>query len=240
MYLIYAVARKEFISFFDSLIGYILLVLFLGFSGFFTWIYGTDVFLNGQASLRPFFSIAYWSLFFFIPAITMRLFAEENKVGTIEILLTKTLSDIQLIIGKFLAAWALIGVALIFTFPYCITIANLGNLDNAEVIFGYMGLMLLSGAYIAIGLFFSSTTNNQIVAFLSSLSVSLLFQIIFDVLSENNQGILGNLFYFMGFSAHFNSITRGVLDIGDVFFFFSIIIIFLLASQYKFIQRKKA
>jgi len=102
------ICRKELRSFFDSLIAYILLVLFLGFSGFFTWMYGSDIFLVGQTTLRGFFSVAYWSLFFFIPALTMRLLAEEKKTGTIELLLTKAVSDRQVVLGKFLGTLALV------------------------------------------------------------------------------------------------------------------------------------
>src|SRR5579872_368419 len=108
---IWVIARRELASFFDSLIAYILLVLFLGFSGFFTWLYGSDIFLVGQASLQSFFGVAYWTLFFFIPAITMRLLAEERKTGTIELLLTKAISDRQVVTGKFLAAFLLIVIA---------------------------------------------------------------------------------------------------------------------------------
>ncbi|MCA6414065.1 MAG: ABC transporter permease subunit, partial [Cytophagales bacterium] len=178
---IWIIANKELGSFFDSLIAYILLTLFLGFSGFFTWMYGNDIFLVGQTTLRGFFNIAYWSLFFFIPALTMRLLAEERKTGTIELLLTKAVTDRQVVIGKFLAALLLVVVALFFTLPYVITLANIGNLDQGEVICGYLGLLLISASYVSIGLYASSITNNQIVAFLTALFIGLFFHIIFGV-----------------------------------------------------------
>ncbi len=137
---IWILTKREFRSFFDSLIAYIMLVLFLGISGFFTWLFGSDVFLVGQASLRAFFSIGYWTLFFFIPALTMRLLAEEIRSGTIELLLTRAITDRQVIVGKFLSTFLLIAVALVFTLPYVITIGSIGNLDFGAVICGYLGL----------------------------------------------------------------------------------------------------
>ena len=136
MKLVWIITKRELRSFFDSLIAYILLVLFLGFSGLFTWLYGSDIFMVGQASLQSFFGIAYWTLFFFIPALTMRLLAEEKRSGTLELLLTKAVSDRQIVVGKFLAALFLILIALAFTLPYVITLSNIGNLDNGGVFCG--------------------------------------------------------------------------------------------------------
>ncbi len=129
----WTITKRESQAFFDSLIAYIMLVAFLGFSGFFTWLYGSDVFFVGQASLQSFFSIAYWTLFFFIPAITMRMLAEEKKTGTIELLLTKAVTDRQVVVGKFLACLLLIVIALAFTLPYYITVAYLGNVDHGAI-----------------------------------------------------------------------------------------------------------
>src|SRR4030066_707263 len=162
---IWIITKRELNSFFDSLIAIIMIVLFLGFSGFFTWISGSDIFLVGQASLRSFFGIAYWTLFFFIPALTMRLIAEEKKSGTIEMLLTKPVTDRQVILGKYLATIILIAVALVLTLPYVITISSIGNLDAGGTICGYLALLLISAAYASIGIFTSSITTNQIVAF---------------------------------------------------------------------------
>ena len=137
---IWIIAKRELNSFFDSLIAFIMIILFLGFSGFFTWISGSDIFMIGQASLQSFFSIAYWTLFFFIPALTMRLIAEEKKTGTIEMLLTKAVTDRQVILGKYLATLILIAIALLFTLPYVITISKLGDIDTGGVICGYPGI----------------------------------------------------------------------------------------------------
>ncbi len=237
MHTIWVITKRELQSFFDSLIAYIMLVLFLGFSGFFTWLYGSDIFLTGQASLESFFGIAFWTLFFFIPALTMRLLAEEKKTGTIEMLLTKAVTDREVVIGKFLATFLLITVALAFTLPYPITIANIGNLDIGQVVCGYFGLLLLSGAYISIGLYASSVTNNQIVAFLVALFISLFFHLIFDVLSGNFTGLMGQILSTLSLSNHFESIARGVLDTRDIIYFLSIIFAGLFLSELSLTKR---
>ena len=237
MHTIWVITKRELQSFFDSLIAYIMLVLFLGFSGFFTWLYGSDIFLVGQASLEGFFGIAFWTLFFFIPALTMRLLAEEKKTGTIEMLLTKAVTDREVVIGKFLSTFLLISIALAFTLPYAITIYNIGNLDVGQVICGYVGLLLMSGAYISIGLYASSVTNNQIVAFLSALFIGLFFHLIFDVLSGNFTGLVGQILSTLSLSNHFESISRGVMDTRDIIYFFSIILLGLFLSELSLTKR---
>ena len=237
MHTIWVITKRELQSFFDSLIAYIMLVLFLGFSGFFTWLYGSDIFLVGQASLEGFFGIAFWTLFFFIPALTMRLLAEEKKTGTIEMLLTKAVTDREVVIGKFLSTFLLISIALLFTLPYPITIANIGNLDIGQVVCGYIGLLLLSGAYISIGLYASSVTNNQIVAFLMALFISLFFHLIFDVLSGNFRGMAGQILSTLSLSNHFESISRGVMDTRDIIYFLSIIFVGLFLSELSLTKR---
>lgn len=235
---IWTIAKRELGSFFDSLMAYIMMVAFLGFSGFFTWIFGTDVFFIKQASMQPFFNIAYWTLFFFIPAITMRLFAEENKSGTIELLLTRPVSDWQVITGKFLATFILILIALGLTLPYYITVASLGPIDHGSVITGYIGLMLISSAYISIGLFASSISNNQIVAYLVALVIGIFFHIIFDLLASGLSGILGEIISFLSISQHFESISRGVIDSRDLIFFFSVIFIALVLTEMNILRKR--
>jgi ABC-2 type transport system permease protein len=231
------IARRELASFFDSLIAYIMLVLFLGFSGFFTWILGSDIFFVGQASLESFFNVAYWTLFFFIPALTMRLLAEEKKTGTIELLLTKAVTDRELVIGKFLSTFVLVMIALLFTIPYAITLANLGNIDAGEILCGYFGLLLMSGMYISIGLYASSITSNQIVAFLTALFIGLFFHIIFGSLAAQFSGWIGTVFNTLSLSTHFESISRGVLDTRDLIYFISIIVIGLFLSELSLTKR---
>jgi ABC-2 type transport system permease protein len=231
MHAIWIISKREFNSFFDSLVSYIFIVVFLGFGGFFTWLFGSDIFLIGQATLQPFFSIAYFTLFFFIPALTMRMLAEEKRLGTIELLLTKAVSDWQVVLGKFLACLILISVALALTLPYYITVWALGPVDHGAVWCGYLGMALMSMAYIAIGLFASSITNNQIVSFLLALLIGVFFLIIFDVLSESFTGTLGQLFHFLNMSTHFDSISRGVIDSRDVIYFLSVTFLGLLLAE---------
>ena len=225
------IAVRELKSFFDSLVAYILIVVFLGLSGFFTWLFGSDVFLIGQATLQPFFSVAYWTLFFFIPALTMRMIAEENRAGTIELLLTKAVSDWEVVLGKFLACLMLIGIALLLTLPYYITVASIGPIDNGAVWCGYLGLILMSMVYISIGLFASSVTSNQIVAFLLSLFIGVFFLIIFSTLSNDFTGIIGEILDYLNLSTHFESISRGVIDSKDVIYFLSISFFGLILAE---------
>jgi ABC-2 type transport system permease protein len=234
---IWVITKRELESFFDSLIAYIMLILFLGFSGFFTWLFGSDIFYIGQASLEGFFNIAFWTLFFFIPALTMRLLAEEKKTGTIELLLTKAVTDREVVVGKFLSTFLLVAIALAFTLPYIITVANIGNLDLGQVACGYFGLLLMSAAYISIGLYASSVTQNQIVAFLSALFIGLFFHLIFGVLANNFSGALGTFFNTLSMADHFESISRGVLDSRDLIFFLSIVFIGLLLSELSLTKR---
>ncbi len=228
---IWIIAIKELKSFFDSLTAYILIVVFLGLSGFFTWLYGSDIFFIGQATLQPFFSVAYWTLFFFIPALTMKMIAEENKSGTIELLLTKAVTDWEVVLGKFLACLLLIAIALVLTLPYYITVASIGPIDNGAVWCGYLGLLLMSMVYISIGLFASSITGNQIVAFLLSLFIGVFFLIIFSTLSNNFTGIIGEILDYLNLSTHFESISRGVIDSKDVIYFLSISLFGLILAE---------
>ncbi|MBI9069493.1 MAG: ABC transporter permease subunit [Salinivirgaceae bacterium] len=219
---IWTIAKQELKSHFDSLMAYILLTLFLGFSGLFTWMYGNDIFIVGQASLQVFFSIAYMTLFFVIPALTMRSLAEETRSGTIELLLTKPINHQQVVWGKYLATFLLVVIALALTIPYYITVASIGNIDHGAVISGYFGLLLMSSAYIGIGLFASSITNNQIVSFLLALLIGVFFHILFGVFGSNLSGILGKVFYYLSMNTHFESITRGVIDTKDLIYFATI------------------
>ncbi len=237
---IWIIAKRELDSFFDSLIAYILLVLFLGLTGLFTWIVGNDIFYMGRASLASFFNIAFLSLYFFIPTLTMRLVAEEKKTGTIELLLTKAVTDRQVVLGKFLATFLLVLIALGFTLPYVITVANIGDLDAGEVIGGYAGLGLMSAMYIGIGLYASSITNNQIVAILLSLLIGSFFHFIFGVLANQSPGLIGELFYTLSVRSHFDSISRGVLDSSDLVYFVSITFLGLFLTEFSLTKRTVA
>lgn len=231
------IAKRELDSFFDSLIAYIMLVLFLGVSGFFTWVLGNDIFYVGQATLQAFFNVAYWTLFFFIPVLTMRLLAEEKKTGTIELLLTKAVSDREVVAGKFLSTLVLVLIALLFTTPYVITLANIGDIDAGEIFSGYAGLVLMSAMYASIGLYASSITSNQIVAVLISLLLGFLFHFIFGALAGQFHGWAGDLFQFLSLENHFDNIARGVLDTRDILYFLSIIFIGLFLTEFSLTKR---
>jgi len=235
---IWTISKRELQSFFDSLMAYVMIILFLGFSGFFTWLFGSDVFFVQQASLQSFFGIAYWTLFFFIPALTMRQFAEENRSGTIELLLTKPISDWQLVLGKFFSTLILIIIALVLTIPYYISVANLGPIDHGAVWSGYLGLIFMSAAYISIGIFTSSISNNQIVGYLLALFIGIFFQIIFGILSGSVGGFLGKLLDYLSVSTHFESISRGVIDSKDIIFFLSIIFLGLVLTEVNIRKRR--
>ena len=220
---IWILTKKELSSFFDSLIAYMLLVLFLLMSGFFTWTYGNSVFTVKQANLDVFFFIAYWTLFFFIPALTMRTISEERRNGTLEWLCTRPISDIQIIIGKSLACFLLVMVALLFTLPYYITVAYLGPVDHGAILGGYKALGLLSMAYIGIGIFASSCTANQVVAFLSTLGIAFMFHFVFGFMANYmSANFIGKFLYALSSETHFESMSRGVIDFEDIFYFLSV------------------
>lgn len=216
------IARKEFTSFFDSLMAYLVLITFVGVSGFFTWWFGTDVFMRGVADLATFFNTAYWTLFFFIPALTMRTLAEERRTGTLDLLLTKAITSGQVVLGKFLACMALITVALLCTLPYWYTVHGLGTVDHGAVACGYLALLGMSAAYIGLGICASSLTNNQIVAFVIGLFLIALFHMGFSVVAANSTGTLGTWLDELSTGTHYDSMSRGVIDLRDVLYFASI------------------
>lgn len=228
---IWTIARRELSVFFDSLTAYILLVVFLAFTGAFTWLFMADVFLHNQASMQSFFNVAYWTFFVLIPALTMRLIAEEKNSGTLELLLTKPVSDWQVVLGKFTASLVLVGIALALSLPYYITIASIGPIDHGAVWTGYLGLLLMCATYISIGIFTSSISDNQIVSFLLALFIGIFFHWIFDIVASTFTGLLGEVFSFLSVSTHYESVSRGVLDSKDIIFFFSVIFIALIASE---------
>lgn len=229
---IWILAKRELKSFFDSLGAYLLLVFFLSATGFFTWIYaGSNVFVIKAATLQAFFATAYWSLFAFIPALTMKMIAEERKTGTIELLLTKAVNDWQIVVGKFLGTFLLICVALALTLPYYFSIASIGPIDHGAVWTGYLGLLFMSAAYISIGIFASSVTNNQIIAFLLSLFIGIFFHLIFRLLGSSVSGVAGDIFHYLNLNTHYEAITRGVIDTKDIIYFFSIIVLGLVGAE---------
>jgi len=211
--------RKELRSYFNSAVAYVVIVVFLAIIG---WFYTSNLFLSNVASLRLMFNLVPAIFLFVVPAITMRLLAEEKKSGTIELLSTKPLHDAEIILGKFLAAWALIGIALLPTLLYYVTIASIGTVDNGPVIGGYVGLMLMAGVYVSVGLLASSLTDNQIVAFIVGfLFVFVLFM--FDKILMYVPEFMTSVVEFLGVDYHFSNIARGVIDSRDIIYFLSVL-----------------
>jgi len=225
---------KELKTYFNSTIAYIVIVVFLLISG---WFFASNVFLANVASLRIIFEIIPLILIFFIPAVTMRLFSEEKKTGTLEILLTKPLNDIDLIIGKFLSAWVLLGISLIPTLFYYIVILSVGKIDIGPVIGGYLGLLLMGGVYVSIGIFSSSMTENQVVAFIIGfLIIFILFML--DKILMFVPAFLVSIFEYLSIDYHFSNIARGVIDTRDIIYYLSMGYLFILLTQLALERRK--
>jgi len=229
---IWTICKREINAFFDSLMAYILLVVFLGLSGFFTWLFGSaDIFFVGQASLNAFFSIAFWTLFFFIPAITMRMVAEEESKGTLELLATKPVSHFQIVAGKWLAAWLLIVISLALTIPYYVTVSFLGPIDHGATISGYLTLLMISAVYTSIGIFASSLTSNQIVAFILALFISFFFHFLFGQMATILPDFLSGMAEFLSLNQHYDTMSRGVIGISNIVYLLSLTLLgFLFAT----------
>ncbi len=234
---IWTIAKKELSTFFDSLVAYFLLTIFLFLCGLFTWFILSDVFLTNQASLRTFFFWAGVLLMVFIPAITMGMLAEEKNTGTIELLLTKSVSDRQVVIGKFVACFLLVVIALAFTLPYYFTVAYLGNIDHGATICGYLGLILVSASYISLCLFASSITKSQIVAFLLGLVICFFLGFVFFFLSMQTNGLISEVFQTLSVRDHYESIARGVIDTKDLIYFLSLTTIGILLAEVSITNR---
>jgi ABC-2 type transport system permease protein len=226
--------QKEMRSYFNSAVAYVVIVVFLAIVG---WMYTSSMFLINVASLRMMFELIPLVFLFVVPAVTMRLLAEEKKAGTIELLTTKPLHDWEIVAGKFLAAWALIGVALLPTLIYYITVAFLGEIDNGPVIGGYLGLLLMAGVYVAIGLLASSLTENQIVAFIVGLLMMFTFYMMDKVLIFVPD-FMTSVVEYLGIDFHFSNIARGVIDSRDVVYFGSVLGFTLYLSVVSLEKRK--
>lgn len=228
---IWIICKREVNAFFNSLTAYIILIVFLAVSGFFTWLGGSgDIFFVGQASLNTFFQIAFWTLFFFIPAITMRMLAEEKRSGTLELLATKPVTDFQIVTGKWLASWFLVIISLAFTLPYYLTVTNLGNIDHGATLSGYFALILISGVYTSVGIFASSLTKNQIVALILSLFIGGFFHILFGTSASVLPSFLSGIAEFLDLQYHYSTLTRGVISLESIVYMISLIIIGFVLS----------
>ncbi|OWY23491.1 gliding motility-associated ABC transporter permease subunit GldF [Sphingobacteriales bacterium UPWRP_1] len=236
---------KEINTFFSSLIGYMAMVVFLLTTGLFLWVFPeTNLLDYGYASLDSLFFTAPWIFMFLVPAITMRSFSEEFKTGTIELLATRPVTDLQIIAGKYLAAVFLVFFALLPTLVYFFTIYRLGlppgNLDTGAAWGSYIGLLLLGAAFAAIGIFASSLSSNQIVAFLLAVFLCFIFYQTFDYLSKLNMfyARIDDMVEQLGINAHYESLSRGVIDTRDLVYFGSFIALFLLLTQLVVESRK--
>ncbi len=240
-----ALFKKEIRSFLHSLIGYLVMGVFLLINGLFLWVFPTDFNIPdfGYASLDGLFIMAPFVFLFLVPAVTMRSFAEEQRSGTMELLLTKPLTDMQIIGAKFLAGLALVLLSLLPTLVYFISVYRLGlppgNLDTGGIAGAYAGLFLLSAAFVAIGLFSSSLTDNQIIAFILAVLLSGFMYIGFDfIFSLSLFGPADLLIQQPGIETHYQSISRGVIDTRDLLYFASLIALFLGLTRLSLSSRK--
>ncbi len=219
--------RKEFGGYFISPIAYIVISIFLVLTG---WFFFSTFFLYNQADLRNFFSLLPLTFSFVIPAVTMRLFAEEFNTGSYELLLTMPVSPTDIVLGKFLAAVAFVAIMLIPTLSYGLFISFLGDLDVGPWIGGYVGALLLGGAFAAIGLFASSLTHNQIIAFIIGMAICFTLTLLDKMLIFLPESLL-SVFQFLGADAHFQNIARGILDSRDILYFLSLSFIMLYGTH---------
>ena len=237
------VFRRELASYFATPVAYVFIVIFLLLAGWFTFYLG-GFFERGQADLVPFFSFHPWLYLFLIPAVAMRLWAEERKSGSIELLLTLPITMLQAVIAKFLAAWAFVAIALVLTFPLWITVNYLGDPDNGAIFAGYLGSLLMAGAFLAIGSCISASTRNQVVAFILTVVVCLVLLLaglpmVLNVLGAFLPQFVVDAIGSLSFLTHFQAIGKGVIDLRDLLYF-GLMIGFWLYANAVVIDLKKA
>ncbi|HNR56564.1 MAG TPA: gliding motility-associated ABC transporter permease subunit GldF, partial [Flavobacteriales bacterium] len=234
---------KEVRGFLGSLIGQVVVVVFLLLTGLFLWVFPNNILDTGYADLAPLFFIAPWVFLFLVPAVTMRSFSEERRTGTIELLLTKPLTEIQLVLAKYIAAVILILFALLPTLVYWYSLHELamprGNLDTGGIIGSYIGLLLLACCFGAIGVFASSITDNQVVAFMIAVFLCFFLYLGFDLIASFDAfGVLEGPIKRIGIQEHYASLSRGVIDLRDVLYFLGTITVFLLFTRTALQSRK--
>jgi len=237
------VARRELAGYFATPVALVFIVIFLVLSGVLTFTLG-NFFGRGQADLQPFFGFVPWLFLFLVPALTMRLWAEERRLGTIELLLTLPLAQWQAVVGKFLAAWAFCGIALALTFPLWITVNRLGSPDNGVILAGYVGCLLVAGAYLAVGAAVSAMTKNQVIAFVVAVAICFLFAaagspVVTEFLSRRLP-VLAEIARAVSVGDRFAGFMRGVISARDLVFFGSFIGFFLFLNAVMLDHRKAA
>ncbi len=234
MHQILTLAKKEFRSYFDSPVAYVVITLFLLIAG---WQFSTVLFLSNTPDLRALFSMMRFILLFFIPAVSMRLISEEKRLGTIELLMTLPIKDWQLVLGKFLAAYLLIIITIFLTLIHYITIASLGEPDIGATLGGYLGVVLIIGVYLSIGIFCSALTHNQIVAFIISFVIIFIFFLLNSIVMFF-PGFTASIIEYLSIDYHFNNIARGVIDTRDLIYYFSMMFLFLFLTVQVLESRK--
>ncbi|NIN61111.1 MAG: ABC transporter permease subunit [Gammaproteobacteria bacterium] len=238
-----AIFKRDFSSYFATPVAYVFIVIFLFLMGIFTFYLG-GFYERNQADLEPFFRFHPWLYLFLIPAIAMRLWSEERKTGTIELLMTLPIPTWHAVMGKFLAAWAFTAVAIVLTFPMWITVNYLGEPDNTVILASYIGSMLMAGGFLAIGSCISALTKNQVIAFVISVVICFLFllsgfPLVLDFFRGWAPQAVVNAIASFSFLTHFESIKKGVIDIRDLIYFMALICFWLYANVVV-IEAKKA
>jgi ABC-2 type transport system permease protein len=236
------IMRRELASYFSTPIAYVVLVIFLLLANWFAFWTGA-LYERGQADLAPLFTFIPWLYLFLIPAVSMRLWAEERRSGSIELLLTLPVTLWQAVLGKFLAAWIFIGIALMLTFPAWVTVNMLGDPDNGTILAAYLGCFFVAAGFLAVGSFTSSLTRNQLIAFLLSAAVCVVllmagFPAVINLVQRWAPAWLVDGVASLSFLTHFENITKGVLDLRDVLYYALVTVFFLLASTVVLESRK--
>ncbi len=241
----FALLKKEINSFLNSLIGYIVIAVFLLTIGLFMWVFPGEfnIMDSGYANIDSLFSITPWVYMLLVPAVTMRLFSEEKKTGTIELLLTRPITEMQVVVAKYLSGVILVLISLLPTIVYCLTIYSVsfpaGNIDTGSIIGSYVGLLLLGAGFVAIGLFASSISDNQVVSFIIAFFLCLVCYSGFEMASSiSTIPYLSNILFNLGIHAHYISMSRGVIDTRDLVYFLSMIFIFLFSTRTVIESRK--
>jgi ABC-2 type transport system permease protein len=236
------IMKRELYGYFSTPVAYVFIVIFLFLTGIFTFYLGS-FYDSNQAGLDPFFRFHPWLYLFLIPAISMRLWSEERKSGTIELLMTLPVTTTEAVAGKFLAAWCFSAIALVLTFPIWITVNYLGDPDNTVIIAGYLGSLLMAGGFLAIGSCISALTRNQVIAFVISVVICFLFivsgfPIVLDFFRSWAPQVLINAIASISFLTHFDAITKGVIDIRDLIYY-AVLIAYWLYANVVVIDMKK-
>jgi len=229
-----AIARRELASYFATPVAYVFIVIFLALAAALTFYMG-GLYERGEADLQPFFAFHPWLYLFLVPAVSMRLWSEERKTGSIELLLTLPVSMGQAVLGKFLAAWLFVGIALLLTFPVWISVNYLGSPDNGVILASYVGSFLMAGGFLAVGACLSAASRNQVVAFILTVVVCFLlllagFPLVLDFARAFLPEVLVDAVAGLSFMTHFSAISKGVLDVRDILFFLFSIAFWLMAS----------